>query len=826
MEDNSRSPAAANDGQDTSASTPAPVPVDDAAPVLPLQRNGVPRSHRERRYPCSMCSEVFTRQEHRRRHELSQVAASKSERTAGSTISDTGTSVHTPSAHSHHESIAGLSMVSDSDQRQDAEVPEPSDIAPDIAGQGQSRTANGSFAILGAGGSMDSLDAVGDVDGAWPLDGSHGVTAAAQSGLLSAGHAVAGRAAAVAAAAPPVDFQFLDDYLFQWLSADYMQMPMWSDGTVRLPTEQQQQQHLHLQQQHQQQQNQQNQQNQNLQPTADDRGEYQSSGLFWELTPADITQIELRLHMHDTGHRLGDFQFPSRYMTIRFLKAFFAYFLPHTPVVHTPTFHVETCPIPLLLAIMACGAIHVNEPDVGMLLHRAVLKLLSESEDSVLVSGQDTELQLWEFQTRLLACQFGLFSGDRRLRREARLSFPKLCMADMAPRDSWQQWIFCETIARCVAWVNTLSAVLLCDDETPIVHLSTPYIDAPLPCAEAPWAADATGWQTWSSGAAQNMETSATATVAATATQIVMMSSARQWLLAGLRLDALVGISPFGMLVLVSTLLSQICIVRATRRQPSVSGTTGLGVTNTDGSDSTLAHDETAMQTALATWEEAWMVHPQSTMLPEAPHGPLMADSILLLNTAYGRLYADTQVREMRALAQLPPGPLPAGRLEQLYSPNSLHPPQPAHHHDGTASLNTSLNTNLNKALVRACRSLLIRVRLGMRHMAKTASLTYACYGPLPAYEGSLLIAWYCLGQRLAKLPDGGDPLVARMLDEVVSESQYSQRTRVQRETIAMILYRDLVRERWIWKSCESIVERLNNTIQTFQLIMAGHGVA
>lgn len=247
--------------------------------------------------------------------------------------------------------------------------------------------------------------------------------------------------------------------------------------------------------------------------------------------------------------------------------------------------------------------------------------------------------------------------------------------------------------------------------------------------------------------------------------------------------------SPFGLLTLISVLLVQICALRRESQKVHAA-----------------LVEETKVQTALATWEEAWKAHPHSTTLPEAPHGPLMADSILILNTAYYRLYASEQLDALNALARMPSEPMTADSIDHLYNLYS-HP-------------------GLVKALVRACRSLLIRVRLGMRHLGKTASLNYACYGPLPACDGSmwschsgircffliyfpclnlltgnigLLIAWHCLGQRLSKFQVTEDPMITIMMNEIVSESEYSYGAPIQREVIAMTLYRDLIRERWIW---------------------------
>jgi hypothetical protein len=50
----------------------------------------------------------------------------------------------------------------------------------------------------------------------------------------------------------------------------------------------------------------------------------------------------------------------------------------------------------------------------------------SQNEDLVIAGQRDSGFQLWELQTRILASQFGLFGGDSRIQRQARLSFTKL----------------------------------------------------------------------------------------------------------------------------------------------------------------------------------------------------------------------------------------------------------------------------------------------------------------------------------------------------------------------------------------------------------------
>lgn len=194
-------------------------------------------------------------------------------------------------------------------------------------------------------------------------------------------------------------------------------------------------------------------------------GENQPSDQFLEWAPAEVEQAKLNLTLFDVENRLREFKFPSIYKTARFVRGFWKYFSAHTPLVHAASFSIGTCPgkiphlfllcivganktlAPLLLAVMACGAVYVNEHQAAVRLNHAVLKLLSEvrkhssplsspsrwtlicpsqNEELVVTGQRDAGFYLWEFQTRILACQFGLFSGDSRLQQQARMSFPRL----------------------------------------------------------------------------------------------------------------------------------------------------------------------------------------------------------------------------------------------------------------------------------------------------------------------------------------------------------------------------------------------------------------
>ncbi|EXJ66644.1 uncharacterized protein A1O5_10315 [Cladophialophora psammophila CBS 110553] len=523
---------------------------------------------------------------------------------------------------------------------------------------------------------------------------------------------------------PQMNFPLLDDAFIQWPWDEPFYALPWSEDTTR------------------------NILARNGDP---DNGEYQSSGLFLGLIPSEIEQAKVNLQLFDIENRLSDFVFPTSYMVIRLVRGFFKHFAPHCPIIHPQTFSIGTIQAPLLLAAMACGAVYLNEQEVSIRLYYAVLKLLSENEDLVIAGQRDSGFQLWELQTRLLTCQFGLFGGDSRIQRQARLSFTRLHVlgreasveATKVSAHDWAGWVFRESMIRCVAWTTVLRAVLLCNEDNAVLRSSSAEFDGALPCSEELWSAGGISWQ--------NSPRVTTSSV----------DCFRQ-LLSGTPLDDT--ISPFGLLTLISVILSHICTLR-------------LG--NHTGTVATPPPDEESLKLALHTWEEAWRTHPHATTVPDAPQGPLMADALVVLNSAYYRLYANVQMNEMKTLALLPVDQVSRSRMGRLY------------HFDNPP--------DLMKAIVRACRCLLVRVRLGLGYLLKTSCLNYPCYAPLAAYEGSLLMCWYLLGRHLSEIPGPEELVITTMMDEIVAESEYKYEKPIQRELLPIMIYRDMIRERWVW---------------------------
>lgn len=111
----------------------------------------------------------------------------------------------------------------------------------------------------------------------------------------------------------------------------------------------------------------------------------------------------------------------------------------------------------------------------------------------------------------------------------------------------------------------------------------------------------------------------------------------------------------------------------------------------------------------LHAWEETWKRHPQANPNPyDDTHGPLMADAIPLLNTAYFHVYVP---RLLQRIKEHLTTTMQATNLtrEEFYS---ILMPQ-----------SETERYNLFRAATHAAHSLLIRSRLGFNLVARTSSL-------------------------------------------------------------------------------------------------------
>jgi hypothetical protein len=60
-------------------------------------------------------------------------------------------------------------------------------------------------------------------------------------------------------------------------------------------------------------------------------------------------------------------------------------------------------------------------------------------------------------------------------------------------------------------------------------------------------------------------------------------------------------------------------------------------------------------------------------------------------------------------------------------------------------------------------------------------------------------MCWYLLGRRLSEIPGPEEVVITNMIDEIAAESEYKYERPVHRELLPVMIYRDMIRERWVW---------------------------
>ena len=105
-----------------------------------------------------------------------------------------------------------------------------------------------------------------------------------------------------------------------------------------------------------------------------------------------------------------------------------------------------------MLSILAIGAIYANERETGDRLHYYCRLLLRTADDDF--QDESFEELVFEAQGRILAIQYGLFSGDDRLVRLAVVSWPvfeaisRKGLMTFVEAGTWKAWIQLETFKR------------------------------------------------------------------------------------------------------------------------------------------------------------------------------------------------------------------------------------------------------------------------------------------------------------------------------------------------------------------------------------------
>ncbi|KAJ4982820.1 hypothetical protein SVAN01_11693 [Stagonosporopsis vannaccii] len=217
---------------------------------------------------------------------------------------------------------------------------------------------------------------------------------------------------------------------------------------------------------------------------------------------SDDDYSEVRCNLAKCDRSIDDFQFPSKYALMRFVRAFFKSMAPHFPILHQPTFEVASVPISLLLAVMACGATYSDEPEAAASIHLTALQLMSNHGDITLNRTEEKAYFLWELQTFLLLTYFGVYSKISQVRRTSLNIFShaiessKKAIKDIPSFHPlvYKDWVYQESMIRCVAGVGILGTALNYEMQAQTFDLPDLWTKIQLPSSRDDWLKEEQSW--------------------------------------------------------------------------------------------------------------------------------------------------------------------------------------------------------------------------------------------------------------------------------------------------------------------------------------------
>ncbi|CAI7606830.1 unnamed protein product [Penicillium glandicola] len=235
---------------------------------------------------------------------------------------------------------------------------------------------------------------------------------------------------------------------------------------------------------------------------------------------------------------------------------------------------------------------------------------------------------------------------------------------------------------RLACWTVTLSAMILAFDPSSPVVIVQRKCDLPIPSENHIWySISAKDWELKTKAQSQTQKLSLW--------KLVEAVFRGEWITTQ--------ISPFGLLSMISMILIHIC----NRERISI------GVF--DGYDQTFTEK---MEKSLSSWEKLWQLHPGAEQVPTNRSDPLLADCFALLGSSCYHLYLGPELQALKDIARDPCCRQP------------LPPCRP------TASV--------LKAIHYAANSWLVRSKLGVLHLKRTAALEYGSHAMVTAYEGEI----------------------------------------------------------------------------------------
>ncbi|KAH7045371.1 hypothetical protein B0J12DRAFT_757984 [Macrophomina phaseolina] len=287
------------------------------------------------------------------------------------------------------------------------------------------------------------------------------------------------------------------------------------------------------------------------------------------------------------------------------------------PIVHKPTFSIASVASPLLIEIVACGSLYLGEHATAAKMHAAAERVMFQVTQYESYS-KDGKFEVWMLQTYLLMSCFGAYGGDVDVQEQSANVFPyaikltqdALKELDACPALTYRDWVYRETISRCVACAVEIGAGLASTHQC----LTVPFLDAsfPLPSHMATWQEDEVNWHGY--------------------TQQDDSRQALNTIFSGQKPTS--SISELGLVSLVSMLLWRLCSFKL--------------LTNSHHLDLYTDFVE-KVERAIRIFDN--MLQDQTTY--DLPH-PLLLSARFHLNTAVYHLYGSKILTEMKRLVEFP----------------------------------------------------------------------------------------------------------------------------------------------------------------------------
>ncbi|KAI9154783.1 Transcriptional regulator ADR1 [Paramyrothecium foliicola] len=405
------------------------------------------------------------------------------------------------------------------------------------------------------------------------------------------------------------------------------------------------------------------------------------------LTDDEYRKILANLADSNLGGILLYFQFPSKHAVVRFVMAFFKHMAPQFPVVHFPTFDIPSTPLPLLVVVLACGAMYSRESRTAGRLHKVALQLSSEHWK------KGSKTQLWLLQCNLLMAFFEIYNADWKvpqraitlLSETAKLAHEAYSMTKDLCRSNYKDWVLLESSIRCMAGMIIIGATT--NSTLKEEYLKVPGMDFnfTLPTTESAWTKSEKDWEQ--------------------PAEIPNVSDTIKVIHAGNSPDK--KLSELGLLTIVSIFLGHVCSFEllTSSRHPHL---WAVFVTEMSGPIRVL--DDMCKRPHFGTGDDG------------NTFSPLLRTSRALLDSIYYHLYGSSQLLIMKELLSSPEALVDSENFSQLLQETSATP--------------TS-----DKAIARAAKIFLEEARRGLFYQA---NLEASCFGPVAttaAFERDALIS-------------------------------------------------------------------------------------